>query len=206
MADQKGGLLGSGLAALVGALGPELMKAARAVAATIPDDSWLRSETAARLFGVVRELIEKQGDKLGTVGSTLVAAGSDFLEFSSEELYGGGKGKGPQSLAEGWINRFIQSAERRMAAAKSKDELDRLVPQLEAELEARKKFAGFLKQTAEAEQVAKPAKPIDWATIAVKFNAVLATSAAVVDTAAVKAAGPVGKLADWLESQRGGMR
>ncbi len=167
------GLLEWFLTSLVGFISPELIKAARAAVASIPKDSWLRSESAARLTGIVRELIEKGSKRLGTVGNAIGEALADFLEFAGEELYN--SSSSPQkakAIADDWMKRFIQSSEKRMQRTRNKEDLERLIAQLEAEFEARKKLVGLIDQAAaeaaakaEAEAKKSELKPIKWEEI-----------------------------------------
>lgn len=218
MADEKegkekeGGILQNKdlLNAIASALDPEAANIVNRLLARIPQDSWLRGATTDRLLGIVKSLIESQAEKKGPLVAVAGEKFTDYLDIGRTSLSGKGSKsreakRTPDIDPVAWMNRFFQHAEKRLAEAKNPEVEKR---RLEKEFQARKAIFDLIKAAEEAarvtgadEPVVPAADPVDWDA---KWKSVRDRGKKTldrIDAGAAKAALPVGRLADWLESK-----
>lgn len=101
---------------LLGGLNPELQKFADLLASFMPADSFLRSEGADRLWGILSDSVERRADSLPFPWSRVIEKGSDLIEFLSRSLR---EGKSTSSTLSrlNWQENFFKQAQDRLAKA-----------------------------------------------------------------------------------------
>ena len=194
--------------ALVSGFDPEVAGWIDKLIAKIPQNSPLRKPIVDRVLAVAKSLLESQASKKGPLVAVAAEKVTDYLDFGRAGLTGTGSLKVKITTEidpVGWMNRFFQHAEKRLAEAGNPGEEQE---RLNKEFEARKAIFDLIKEAEEAarttgadEPVAPATDPINWDE---KWNSVKQKTAArweKIDTVVAKAAPPVGRLADWLESK-----
>lgn len=130
----------------------EAREVVRRIAARIPNDSFLRSETFGRAFDVFRGILK--GLKLGRF-STLVSKLTDYGDAFSQDLQGKGEKSTTEAVLQGWMNKFFADAGKRLEkAADPKAELDKIKKEFASRMKllrvietATKKYADKKKAT-----------------------------------------------------------
>jgi hypothetical protein len=150
MADKK-----SLLNMLASIADPELRKLAERIAASIPEDSWLRSDVAERLIGALKGWIESQAGSLGPITGVAVEKISDLMDFATSNLY-----EKDSSDISGWMNKFLTAAQKRMAAT---DDPSGECQKIELEFDLLQRLAKVIEEKKkEGAPPTQPSKPIDW--------------------------------------------
>jgi hypothetical protein len=212
--DKKKSSLLNAFASLVD---PELRHLGERLVSTIPEDSWLRSEVAERLFGALKGWIESKASGLGSVGGTLVEKFSDLLDFSSSDLFGHRKREGKTKVVSDWMTSFFKHAEKQLSQCDSKEKIEAEAIRLCAEFQARKEVADLIEQTIRALHPEEPkptTPPINWERqfnklmkkLMDKMKGVAKHVGAGVEKLADQATPHVKNFADLLETKKGGKR
>ena len=117
------------------------------IAATVPDNSFLPSERFGGSFDVLKGIIE--GLDTGPL-KPLVEKLTDYGDFLSVELTDGGRGEKPETVLQGWMNKFFAEAGGRLEkAADPETELEKIKKEFAARLELLKMIEAAAKQYAE---------------------------------------------------------
>lgn len=113
-------------AGLIGLLDPVLIRLAHDLAATIPQDSVLRSQLFESLTGAARGFIEAHTEKYPLLASLGIEKLTDLSEFLSASL----KGNSPSDLSQNFMaivaKRLRKAEDPRKEAARIKEELSLL--------------------------------------------------------------------------------
>ncbi|MBI4085789.1 MAG: hypothetical protein HY433_00915 [Candidatus Liptonbacteria bacterium] len=189
-------------------LDPEAERIMERLAAAIPPDSPLRSEIVSRIFAVVKAWAESGAESIPGLGGVLIEKASDYGDFLVANLTGSGRGQKKSVSPQDWMDRFLADAGERLKKAPTPEAARTETEKIRAEFELRRGLVEMVEQVRReaAPMPTSEVVPIDWVAMQAKLIAVIGTAAAIVDGIAKKVAVPVGKFADWLESQRGGKR
>jgi hypothetical protein len=146
---------------------PLLRKAAERFAASIPEDSWLRSEIVERILAGLKGLAESY--KGSGLSGLFVEKATDFFDFASSKLFDK-KAGGFEQLTQNWLNQFWKDAQKILSetpAEKLQEARERILKDFEIRKE-------IFKVIMEAEKEFQPPKkkpdPINWAEWDTRLN------------------------------------
>lgn len=214
MADEEtksGGILQNKelMNALISGFDPEVADFLDKLITKIPPNSIWRNRIVDRLLGVAKSVVESKAEKRGPRVAVAGEKLTDYLDLGRTALTGKGSKEAKRKATEvnpvEWMNRFFQHAEKRLAEA---DDPGTEKERLDKEFQARKAIFDIIKEAEKAireeeseEPILPAAESIDWDA---KWQGVKDRSKKVwdkIDAGAGKAAPPVSRLADWLESK-----
>lgn len=129
------------------------------IAANIPEDSPLRSETFGRVFDVMRGVAE--GVNFGPL-STVVEKLTDYGDALAKDLEEKGK---TGDILQGWMNKFSAEAGKRLERANDVEaELAKIKQEFAARMEVLRMIEAASKQLADEKKAAEkkpPTKPLE---------------------------------------------
>lgn len=155
---------------------PLLRRAAERFTASIPENSWLRSEVAERMIAALKGLAEAY--KGSGVSGVVVEKTTDFFDFASSSLFKKQK-ESATNIAQSWIQKFWAEAQKTLAETPA-EKLEEVRQKLLEDFQIRKEiFQIVLEAEKEYQQPKEQIRnnPINW----VEFDQ---------------------KAADWVESHR----
>lgn len=142
---------------------PALRKAAERFVASIPEDSWLRSEIAERILAALKGLAESY--KGSGLSGIFVEKVTDFFDFMSSSLFKKEEAASAASIAQNWIQRFWAEAQKILAetpAEKLAEARQRILEDFRIRKEI---FQVVLEAEREFQPRKTQTKPINWAEI-----------------------------------------
>jgi len=158
------------LNAIVSAIAdPLLRKEAEKFAASIPEDSWLRSEIAERILAAIKGLAESY--KGSGLSSLFVEKATDFFNFASSNIFGGKKNAGGiEQLAQNWLNQFWKDAQKTLSET-SAEKLQEVQERILEDLKIRQEiFKTILEIEKQFQPPKKEVNPINWAELDSRLN------------------------------------
>jgi len=102
-----------------GSMAPELEEWARGIAASIPEDSFLRSAFTKRVFGAVSQFVENRLSHSSQAMQVIGEMGVDLGELVSSEL---ASEHGTAPALQGWQKQFFVEARKRLKEAQGGSE------------------------------------------------------------------------------------
>jgi hypothetical protein len=133
---------------LRGMFDPEIDDFAEWFAGKVPENSFLRSDKFARIFGVLKQHVERRGNSMGPAGRVMVEAVTDLGDYVTAALHGGKKVEAEKPIGEGWINKFKDDAVKRLAKAQDvAAETEHLKAEFKARQELIKSIEEILSQS-----------------------------------------------------------
>ncbi len=165
MAQKKAGVLNAILSTIIDR---PMRQFAERLAASVSEESWLRSEFAERLLSGVKGLAEGY-EKTG-LGGVVVEKATDFLDFAAGGLFEK-TAAGPSQAGRGWMDRFLRYVEKTIAETSPTD-LVAVRARLEQEFAIRKAIVELVESAAREAQPERPKpEPIDWVAVRARFGA-----------------------------------
>lgn len=160
MADaKKGGGLGDLFSLGLGSLEPELRKAAQELASRVPADSFMRTETFERLFGAVRQFIEKKLDGLPSATKEVLERIVDIGDiFSAEVARKGSAGSASSATLGSWEQAFFAEARSRIMDAPTEEDKQSVAVAIRLEYTLIKEMQKLIEESA-PKLPEKPAAP-----------------------------------------------
>lgn len=153
------------LASLASVADPEIRGAAERLARKLQDalgdDSWVLSEPAERVFGLLKGLVEVRTKSWGPVASTALEKLIDLLDFASVDFFRGDKSSQSRITSE-WLAQFQQAASVRLLAADDVADLESERDRLHREFEIRKEIAELVENEIGPPETAAPREKRDW--------------------------------------------
>jgi hypothetical protein len=142
---------------------PLLRKAAERFAASIPEESWLRSEVAERVLAGLKGLAESY--KGAGISGLFVEKATDFFDFASGSLFDKKTGGDFSSTAQRWMNKFFEESQKTLSQTPA-EKLDEVRDRLFKEFQIRKEIFNLICESEKEFRPRKPApQPIDWAAL-----------------------------------------
>lgn len=160
MADEKKEKNKVGLFSTIRSLGePELRKFAESIADLIPEDSFLRSETAERVVGYLKTWIENKAKSIPGFKGDIMETATDLIDFSGLYRDRGKKGEKAAKVVKDWMDQFFTESGKRLREAKTIPEKEAELLMIKKEFELRQELLTLIeaaKPKPEPEKVKKP--------------------------------------------------
>jgi len=97
---------------------PELTRALRKLAESIPADSFIRSDTFGRFMGPLSKWLEGKEEGLGPIAGAFVEKAADTIQDFASVVQGTEKKTAPEAMdGEAWINGIAKGAAKRLEKA-----------------------------------------------------------------------------------------
>jgi hypothetical protein len=146
-----------------GIFDPMLNRAAQRFVSSIPESSWFNTDTAQRILAVLKGIAESY--KGPGISGLFIEKVTDFFDFSSGVLSNKKAGSDFSSIAQRWMNKFFEEAQKTLASTPA-DKLDEVKDRLKKEFELRKEIFNLVCEAEKEFRPKKPApQPIDWAAL-----------------------------------------
>lgn len=150
-----------GLFSTIRSLGePELQKFAESIADLIPEDSFLRSETAHRVVGYLKTWVENKAKSIPGVKGDLLETLTDLVDFSG--LYSkkrGEKGEKAAKVVKDWMDQFFTESGKRLREAKTIQEKEAELLMIKKEFELRQELLTLIEAAKPKPEPEKEKKP-----------------------------------------------
>lgn len=144
MADEKKEKNKVGLFSTIRSLGePELRKFAESIADLIPEDSFLRSETAERVVGYLKTWIENKAKSLPGLEGDLMEMATDLFDYSGLYRDRGKKGKKEEKavkVVKDWMDQFFTESGKRLREAPDEEAKKKEFDKIKKEFELRQEL------------------------------------------------------------------
>ncbi|MDP3762650.1 MAG: hypothetical protein Q8Q97_01065 [bacterium] len=166
------------LAGLAGLVDPVLRNSAQKLAASLPQNSLLRSEAVEAFLGALKGFIEVNAEKLSPLASVLVEKTTDYLDFVAGAI---GPENDFETAHQKWQDKFLsESAKRLRKAEDPAKECERIKLELELQHKIKESLMEKFGSPRSSFGVAGPAKKPDaepnvWVPAIENLNNKLAT-------------------------------